>query len=499
MLHLKPLLCSVVTHARLEDPLAQSVVTQDKHAAFRVRIEVLFRSTVHPPSAKHKRITQRRRVCFLPTGKKEERQDIDPTVNKCPKEKLPEVRGPLVAASLPEPAAFQPSKTALVPFLSPFHSSSRVPIESKAKQKCTIPVHTPSLPYSVEMVCLLCQTRQACVDSKIGLVLLPDQITVDERLQESDGLFQVEDLVTMENLREVGLIAPHQDITHLSVKESVQESLKGDLEEVGEAIEVITAKEDLKAVKADEQWLEDWRRQFPNGLSKVEELSIRFKDVIPNEGAPRASTFGSGEMPFHIIRAPTVSDFKTVNQYRFDPYFLNLDPHSGGDDGKNQASRSRSLEPAPPVSNPEAAPKAPGMDATSTTIMDLTEPFLLVEPLNQVPLESSGGDSSYYNGPVVINQKHTDSSNGGANKKERVETKENVLQLAASRRQSAITSCRLNANRFAMMASRDLMYVADSVRTQANTIGLMAERNCSLIVQLAYDLEVLKVEHANAK
>ncbi|KAL0391585.1 UNVERIFIED_CONTAM: NADH-ubiquinone oxidoreductase chain 2 [Sesamum latifolium] len=58
----------------------------------------------------------------------------DPTVNSCPKENRLEVRGPLVLYSTPEPAAFAPSKTALVPFLSPFRLLlCFVPIESKAK------------------------------------------------------------------------------------------------------------------------------------------------------------------------------------------------------------------------------------------------------------------------------------------------------------------------------------------------------------------------------
>ncbi|KAI8522372.1 hypothetical protein RHMOL_RhmolMtG0010500 (mitochondrion) [Rhododendron molle] len=63
-------------------------------------------------------------------GKKEERQAAK-------KKNRLEVRGPLVLYSTPEPAAFAPSKTALVPFLSPFRLLlCFVPIESKAKQKC---------------------------------------------------------------------------------------------------------------------------------------------------------------------------------------------------------------------------------------------------------------------------------------------------------------------------------------------------------------------------
>lgn len=108
-------------------------------------------------------------MCFLPT-RKEERQGSDLTVcsmgadyPKNPWEKRKdisvtktiggcigeiqgftaaqkknrlEVRGPLVLYSTPEPAAFAPSKTALVPFLYPFRLLlCFVPIESKAKLK----------------------------------------------------------------------------------------------------------------------------------------------------------------------------------------------------------------------------------------------------------------------------------------------------------------------------------------------------------------------------
>ncbi|QCD79069.1 NADH dehydrogenase I subunit 2 [Vigna unguiculata] len=114
------------------------VVTQDKHAARLLagRIEVLFRSTVHPVKCKkHSRITQRTLlVCFLP-ARKEERQAVQ-------KKNRLEVRGPLVPYPTPEPAAFAPSKTALV--LSPFRLLlCFVPIESKAKQKW---VRMPTLP-----------------------------------------------------------------------------------------------------------------------------------------------------------------------------------------------------------------------------------------------------------------------------------------------------------------------------------------------------------------
>ncbi|KAM7460148.1 hypothetical protein LguiA_035884 [Lonicera macranthoides] len=62
-------------------------------------------------------------------GKKEEQQAAQ-------KKNRLEVRGPLVLYSTPEPAAFAPSKTALVPFLSPFRLLlCFVPIESKAKRK----------------------------------------------------------------------------------------------------------------------------------------------------------------------------------------------------------------------------------------------------------------------------------------------------------------------------------------------------------------------------
>ncbi|GMI85642.1 hypothetical protein HRI_002233500 [Hibiscus trionum] len=63
-----------------------------------------------------------------PRGKKEERQAAQ-------KKNRLEVRGPLVPYPTLEPAAFAPSKTALVPFLSPFCLFlCFILIESKAKQ-----------------------------------------------------------------------------------------------------------------------------------------------------------------------------------------------------------------------------------------------------------------------------------------------------------------------------------------------------------------------------
>uniref|UniRef100_A0A803PRY2 Uncharacterized protein n=1 Tax=Cannabis sativa TaxID=3483 RepID=A0A803PRY2_CANSA len=249
---------------------------------------------------------------------------------------------------------------------------------------------------------------------------------------------------------------------------SMRQSSVGDSEEVKEAITVITTEEALKAVKADEQWLKDWRRQFLEGLSKAEELSICFKDVMSNEGAQGAST--------------------------------------------------------------------------------------------SVPMESSRGDNSDYDGPVVINKKRASSSNNGTNKKARVETKEKMsnerielpplplepftlpirplrlmegnnafleamdqfyqkrhcCEVEEMRKLSTSISYRCNAefanygtwNKAAPplinrveLAERLHPHVSDIhgklPEAQANVIGLMAERNCSLLVQQAYDLEVLKAEQAN--
>uniref|UniRef100_A0A803NL34 Uncharacterized protein n=1 Tax=Cannabis sativa TaxID=3483 RepID=A0A803NL34_CANSA len=129
------------------------------------------------------------------------------------------------------------------------------------------------------------------------------------------------------------------------------------------------------------------------------------------------------------------------------------------------------------------------MEATSTSIINLTKPILVIKPLSQVPVENSKGDSSDYDGPVLINKKRAKSSDGGASKKARVEAKE----------KSTTTSYRLGVVRFAVMASRDPMYIAEAMRSQANIIGLLAERNCSMVIQLAYDLEVMRAEHADAE
>uniref|UniRef100_A0A803Q8P8 Uncharacterized protein n=1 Tax=Cannabis sativa TaxID=3483 RepID=A0A803Q8P8_CANSA len=78
----------------------------------------------------------------------------------------------------------------------------------------------------------------------------------------------------------------------------------------------------------------------------------------------------------------------------------------GGDKGKkSQASGGESQQPAPPTLNPEAASKALSKEAVSTSIIDMTEPILVVEPLRRVHMENTRGDNSDYDGPVVINKK----------------------------------------------------------------------------------------------
>uniref|UniRef100_A0A803PKW6 Uncharacterized protein n=1 Tax=Cannabis sativa TaxID=3483 RepID=A0A803PKW6_CANSA len=66
---------------------------------------------------------------------------------------------------------------------------------------------------------------------------------------------------------------------------------EGDSDEFKDAITVITTEEALKAVKANEQWLEDWRRQFLEGLSEAKELSIRFKESATTSYRLRVDRF----------------------------------------------------------------------------------------------------------------------------------------------------------------------------------------------------------------
>uniref|UniRef100_A0A803P5E6 Uncharacterized protein n=1 Tax=Cannabis sativa TaxID=3483 RepID=A0A803P5E6_CANSA len=331
------------------------------------------------------------------------------------------------------------------------------------------------------------------------------------------------------------------------MKDVVQDALRGNPEEAKEETAVITAEEALKVVKADEQRLEDWRRQFPESLSEAEELAICLRRVNAfseiyflgffqyeiNLGQEDVTVFARRKVNYARINGdqPATLQMGLLNKFlgsvkTRSNKMWEIAQRRGDGRKRNQASRSRSQEPAPLASNPKATPKAP-----------------------------------------VINKKQAGSFDGGTNKKARVETKENVLQLAALRRertklpplppapytlpvrplqltegrnpeftnydrwneaapplvnrvelteklcphvgidvssfmadlldQRATISYRLGVDMFTMMASKDPMCVADSMRTQANVIGLMEEKKCSLIVQLVYDLEVLRAEHAN--
>uniref|UniRef100_A0A803PU71 Uncharacterized protein n=1 Tax=Cannabis sativa TaxID=3483 RepID=A0A803PU71_CANSA len=105
-----------------------------------------------------------------------------------------------------------------------------------------------------------------CISTSYCLYMLDclPKSTLTSKLEERINFYksfspkelQVEKLVTMETLQGVGLIASHEGVTHLSIKESVQEARRADLYEVKEAITVITIEEALKLVKADEKWLE---------------------------------------------------------------------------------------------------------------------------------------------------------------------------------------------------------------------------------------------------
>uniref|UniRef100_A0A803Q2J6 Uncharacterized protein n=1 Tax=Cannabis sativa TaxID=3483 RepID=A0A803Q2J6_CANSA len=166
-------------------------------------------------------------------------------------------------------------------------------------------------------------------------------------------------------------------------------------------------------VKANEQWLEDWRKQFPASMSEVKELSIHFKDVMPNEGAWGTSTFIG--LPLCLI--------------------LNLDRH------RLWSWRRHPL---------------PSWILPNLPIRGASEPG---------SLEYFEEDSFDCDGPIKAIKKPASPSDDGTNKKVEMEAKNEVPQLTALRRQ----------------------------------IGLMAERSYSLITQLAYDMEVVKAEHDNAK
>uniref|UniRef100_A0A803P9E1 Uncharacterized protein n=1 Tax=Cannabis sativa TaxID=3483 RepID=A0A803P9E1_CANSA len=133
----------------------------------------------------------------------------------------------------------------------------------------TFPAYSLGVVLAVKVGPLLCETWKICAEAGGDLVLLHDHVPTNEgpegeELEEminfcqsfSSKEFHVEKLMTTENLQEVGLIASHQDVAHLSLKETMQDAQWGDPDEVKEAITVITAKEALKAVKADEN---GWR------------------------------------------------------------------------------------------------------------------------------------------------------------------------------------------------------------------------------------------------
>uniref|UniRef100_A0A803PMN7 DUF4283 domain-containing protein n=1 Tax=Cannabis sativa TaxID=3483 RepID=A0A803PMN7_CANSA len=141
----------------------------------------------------------------------------------------------------------------------------------------------------------------------------------------------------------------------------------------------------------------------------------------------------------------------------------------------NTNSRSKE-KPTPPALNKEATPKAPNTEYLSASVIDLIEPVLNVEPLQQVPMGSSEQDSSDYDGPVNAEfadyDKWDEPYPGLINRAKmtkrfhpRVGT-DVAPFLADLLDQSTTMSCKLGAHKFAMMASGDSAYMADAMRTK---------------------------------
>uniref|UniRef100_A0A803PI48 SBP-type domain-containing protein n=1 Tax=Cannabis sativa TaxID=3483 RepID=A0A803PI48_CANSA len=208
--------------------------------------------------------------------------------------------------------------------------------------------------------------------------------------------------------------------------------------------------------------------------------------------------------------------------------------------------QSRSDMPAPLTLNLEVVSNTTGTETLFTSIMNLTEPVLVMAPLRRPPRRSTktSRDNQDPSPPLSaskiipatstqqsmertklpllplkrrsseyeemkkltknISSRHNDEfvdydkweercppliNRVGTIEKLHPWVGTNVSPfLADLLEKSATTHCRLGADKFSMMASRDPIYV-----------GLMADKNCSMVIQLAYKLEVLRAEHANAK
>uniref|UniRef100_A0A803NL04 Uncharacterized protein n=1 Tax=Cannabis sativa TaxID=3483 RepID=A0A803NL04_CANSA len=250
--------------------------------------------------------------------------------------------------------------------------------------------------------------------------------------------------------------------------------------------------------------------------------------VMRNVGALGATTSGSGEIPFHIIRAPTLDYFDNIDQDQLGTFQMvllnrllgNIQSRSKEvleiareckDKGKKgRTSRSGSQQLAPPASNLEATPKATGTEDLSTFVIDLTEHILFVVPLQKITkkeywvFQEQPGSSSatlvskviptisiqlsmgntalpalpppHFNLPI----KPISLTEEGKTYLEALENFNNKSIVSAS------TSSKLKADR--------LIHAIFS-----RQVSLMAERHYSMAIQQAYELKVLRAERANPK
>uniref|UniRef100_A0A803PRH9 Uncharacterized protein n=1 Tax=Cannabis sativa TaxID=3483 RepID=A0A803PRH9_CANSA len=264
-------------------------------------------------------------------------------------------------------------------------------------------------------------------------------------------------------------------IDPMSMKETVQESLREDPNK---------------------------KSRFLEELSEAEGLTICFKDVVPNEDALGAST------------SKTPATFQNGLLKNF------LDTIS---------SRVDELRK-------EATSKVLALEDLSTSVIDLIALVFDCMPLQQVPVGHVEEDSSDCNGPAMVPRKKSSTTDGGAKKTrvtnnissrrnaefadydkwdepptdiiDGVEMTERLCPrvrtdvapfLSDIMDQSATTSCKVRTNRLTMMASGDPIYMVDTMRTQANDVSLMLERSCSLVNKLAYELVLMKSECSNAE
>uniref|UniRef100_A0A803QHM4 Uncharacterized protein n=1 Tax=Cannabis sativa TaxID=3483 RepID=A0A803QHM4_CANSA len=315
---------------------------------------------------------------------------------------------------------------------------------------------------------VLNDSLQTYFDARRDLILLPDQISTNKGHKDKSTLkpelkervnfyksfspqeLQVEGLVTTSNLQEVDLIAPHQDIAHLSMKETVYEALKGDPEDVREAIA---------------NFVEDnFDYDGPIKLTKK-------RTGLSNDGTNKKAKMEAKEKVQQLVAS------------------------------RRQRTELPLLPPTPFTLPIKPAQLTEGEEAR----LEAVDKFYYQRRSCEMEMRKlSTSISSRRNTKFVDYDKWNETAPPIMNRAElaerlhpRVGTNLSPF-LAYLLEQGATTSCKLDVDKFAMIASRDSMYVIDFVRAQANIIALMAERSCSLVTQLEYDLEVLKAKHGNA-